>query len=97
MDTNVLLSALRSKQGASYKLLISLINGAYRPNISVPLFVEYESVTKRAGMVTALTDNDINAVLDCRLSKSNIREIFYLWRPCLKAVTAQEFMMESGI
>ncbi|MBA1446705.1 MAG: putative toxin-antitoxin system toxin component, PIN family [Gammaproteobacteria bacterium] len=84
IDTNVLVSALRSKQGASHKLLISLVNSEYRPNISVPLFIEYESVTKRAGMVSSLTDNDINAVLDYLLKKSSIREIFYLWRPCLK-------------
>ncbi|MBL3529674.1 MAG: putative toxin-antitoxin system toxin component, PIN family [gamma proteobacterium endosymbiont of Lamellibrachia anaximandri] len=84
IDTNVLVAALRSKKGASHKLLISLINGAYQPNISVPLFVEYESVTKRSGMVAGLTDNDINTVLDYLLSKSSIREIFYLWRPCLK-------------
>lgn len=84
IDTNVLVAALRSKRGASYKLLISLINDAYQPNISVPSFVEYESVIKRAGMVDGLTDNDINAVLDYLLSKSSIRKIFYLWRPCLK-------------
>ncbi|MBL3591823.1 MAG: putative toxin-antitoxin system toxin component, PIN family [gamma proteobacterium endosymbiont of Lamellibrachia anaximandri] len=84
IDTNVLVAAFRSKQGASYKLLISLINGAYQPNISVPLFVEYESVKKRAGMVGGLTEKDINAILDYLLSKSSIREIFYLWRPCLK-------------
>ncbi len=35
-------------------------------------------------MVGGLTNNDINAVLDYLLSKSSIREIFYLWRPCLK-------------
>ncbi len=35
-------------------------------------------------MVSGLTDNDINAVLDYLLKKSSIREIFYLWRPCLK-------------
>lgn len=84
IDTNVLVSALRSKQGASHKLLISLVNSEYQLNISVPLFIEYESVTKRVGMVSGLTDNDINAVLDYLLKKSSIREILYLWRPCLK-------------
>ena len=84
IDTNVLVSALRSKLGASYKLLISLPNDTYQPNISVPLFVEYESVVKREGMLSGLTEVDIDAILDYLLSKSSIRKIFYLWRPTLK-------------
>ncbi|WP_456417585.1 putative toxin-antitoxin system toxin component, PIN family [Thiolapillus sp.] len=84
IDTNVIIAALKSKQGAAYKLLISLPNDVYKPNISVPLFVEYESVAKRAGMVAGLTGEEINAILDYILSKSSIREIFYLWRPYLK-------------
>ena len=84
IDTNVLISALKSKRGAAYKLLNSLVDDAFKPNISVPLFVEYESVAKRSGMVAGLTEQEIDAILDYILSKSNIREIFYLWRPCLK-------------
>ncbi len=84
IDTNVLIAALRSKRGASYKLLISVGKGVYRPNVSVPMFIEYESVAKRARNAVGLTANDINAILDYILSKSSIREIFYLWRPFLK-------------
>ena len=47
IDTNVLISALKSKQGASYKLLISLPDNLFVPNVSVPLFIEYESVAKK--------------------------------------------------
>jgi putative PIN family toxin of toxin-antitoxin system len=83
-DTNVLIAALKSKRGASYKLLISLPNGVYKPNISAPLFIEYESVAKRTGLVSDLTHEEIDAILDYILSKSSIREIFYLWRPYLK-------------
>lgn len=84
IDTNVLISALRSKQGASHKLLLLLADGTFTPNVSVPLFVEYESVAKRTGLVSGLNSNDINSILDYFLSKSNIRKIFYLWRPFLK-------------
>ena len=84
LDTNVLIAALRSKRGASYKLLISLTDGLYVPNISVPLFVEYESVAKRKGMLEGLSNEDIDAVLDYLLSRSSIRKVFYLWRPFLK-------------
>ncbi len=84
IDTNVLIAALNSKRGAAYKLLISLANDVYKPNISVPLFIEYESVAKRTGLVSGLTEQDIDAILDYILSKAGIRKIFYLWRPYLK-------------
>jgi len=84
IDTNVLISALKSKQGASHKLLLLLANDVFIPNISVPLFVEYESVAKRVGLLSDLNSSEINSILDYFLSKSNIRKIFYLWRPFLK-------------
>ena len=84
IDTNVLISALRSDQGASHKLLISLPNKTYTPNVSVPLFIEYETVAKRVGLLSGLSDDDIDSILDYFLSQSNVRKIFYLWRPFLK-------------
>ena len=84
IDTNVLISALKSKQGASHQLLFLLADDIFTPNVSVPLFVEYESVAKRTGLLSGLNSNDINSILDYFLSKSNIRKIFYLWRPFLK-------------
>jgi putative PIN family toxin of toxin-antitoxin system len=84
IDTNVIISALKSKQGASHKLLLALPENKYLPCISVPLFVEYESVAKREGLVKHLRPEDIDEILDYILSKSSIREVFYLWRPILK-------------
>lgn len=85
LDTNVLIAALRSKRGCAYKLLILFTEDLYVPNVSVPLFVEYESVAKREGMVPEeMTEEDIEAILDYLLSKSSIRKVFYLWRPILK-------------
>ncbi len=84
IDTNVLVAALRSDKGASYKFLSLLPEGFYTPNISVPLFFEYEAVLKRKGMVPALNAADIDAVLDFVLRRSRIRKIYFLWRPFLK-------------
>ncbi len=84
IDTNVLISALMSKQGASYKLLMSLAENKFIPNVSVPLFLEYESVTKRDGVITALNFKEIDSILDYILSNSRVRKVFYLWRPYLK-------------
>ena len=84
IDTNVLISALKSQKGASYKLIMSLPRGLFVPNISVPLFLEYESVAKRQGLVSKLGSQEINSILEYFLSKSSIRKIFFLWRPFLK-------------
>ena len=83
VDTNVLVAALKSQLGASYKLLNLLPSGCYIPNVSVPLFVEYEAVLKRPGMIPGLSLNEIDSVLDYFLSCSSLREIYYLWRPHL--------------
>jgi putative PIN family toxin of toxin-antitoxin system len=85
LDTNVLIAALRSKRGSAYNLLILLAEDLYVPNVSVPLFVAYESVAKREGMVPKeMAEEDIEAILYYLLSKSSIRKVFYLWRPILK-------------
>jgi putative PIN family toxin of toxin-antitoxin system len=84
IDTNVLVAALRSKRGASYKLLISLVDDHYIPCVSVPLYLEYESVLKRPGLVESLSHQEIDDVLNYFLSRSSLRKIFFLWRPFLK-------------
>ncbi len=84
IDTNVLISALKSKQGASYKLIIALPKGFFVPNVSVPLYLEYESVTKRQGLVSKLSSQEIDSILEYFLRKSSIRKTFFLWRPFLK-------------
>jgi len=80
----VLVSALKSKRGASFKLLTLIGQNKFDINLSVPLILEYEDVAKRLIGGTALNEEDINDILDYICSVSNRREIFYLWRPFLK-------------
>jgi len=84
LDTNVLVSALRSQKGASYKLLTLIDNGNFQLNISVPLFLEYESVTLRKEQKLRLNKADILDVLNYIAKVASKREIFFLWRPYLK-------------
>lgn len=46
VDTNVLVSGLRSKLGASYKLLSSLKDVRWQINVSTTLVFEYEEILK---------------------------------------------------
>ena len=82
IDTNVLVSALRSRNGASFRLLELTGRGHFETVLSVPLVLEYEDVLAREYMPV---DNEtVSDVLDylCRASKS--RKVFYLWRPVLR-------------
>ncbi|MEH1852674.1 MAG: PIN domain-containing protein [Nostoc sp.] len=47
LDTNVLLSGLRSNRGASYKLLTILNDRRWQLNVSTTLVFEYEEILKR--------------------------------------------------
>lgn len=84
IDTNVMVAALKSRDGASFKLVMALTTGAYRPCLSVPLFIEYEAVLKRTDLVSSLSSQDLDDFLDYFLSQSSIHEVFFLWRPFLK-------------
>lgn len=104
IDTNVWIAALRSKRGASHKLLSLIDSGKFEMNISVPLVLEYEDAAKRLVGEIPLTARDIDDILDFIYLVANQRKIYYLWRPLLSdpnddmvlelAVTAQcEFIV----
>lgn len=84
IDTNVIIAALRSRRGASFKLLSLIDAGLFRVNLSVPLFLEYEAVAKREQHRFTLDDQDIEDILNYIAAVSDKRDIFFLWRPFLK-------------
>jgi putative PIN family toxin of toxin-antitoxin system len=84
IDTNVFISALRSKRGASYKLITAIGSGLFDMNISVPLILEYEAAAKRLIGETKLTSDDIDDIIDYICSAAGHWKVFYLWRPFLR-------------
>ena len=84
MDTNVLVSALRSKLGASFRLLSLVGEGEIEIAVSVPLVVEYEAVTKRQSRQLGLSHADIDDIIDYLCLVGRHHEIFFLWRPLLR-------------
>lgn len=83
IDTNVLIAALRSKRGASFRLLMLLGSKAFDVYISVPLVLEYEDVTKRMIGDISLTEQDLDDIIDYICAVGNQQELFFLWRPYL--------------
>lgn len=85
IDTNVLVSALRSRDGASF-LLISLLgeNEKFDIYISVALILEYEDAAKRLLGKVEITEDVIDDVIDYICLVGNEQQVFFLWRPFLK-------------
>jgi putative PIN family toxin of toxin-antitoxin system len=80
LDTNVLVSAFRSREGVSFRLLSQLREGRFEISISVPLVLEYEDVLLRA---TTLSEESVLAVVRYLSSVAHRQKIFFLWRPSL--------------
>ena len=83
LDTNVLVAALRSKRGASHQILRLIGTGVFRSNIPVALALEYEEVLKRADLLSALTEGDVDRLLDYIFQCSNLALSVYSMRPNL--------------
>lgn len=83
LDTNVLVSALKSKKGASHQVLRAIRDGRIRIAVSVPLVVEYESVLLRPGMIPTYAPAEIGRIIDALTSLAWHQAVYFLWRPWL--------------
>lgn len=84
LDTNVLVSAIRSRLGASYKVLSLVGTDVFDVAISIPLIFEYEDVLMRHAEEAGLAEEDVRAIVDYICSVGVRQEIFFLWRPYLR-------------
>ena len=82
IDTNVLLAAMRSRLGASFRLLSLVDSGKFETSVSVALVLEYEAALMRN--VPLLNKQEINDMLDYLCGISRHQTPFYLWRPLLR-------------
>ena len=94
MDTNVLVAALKSSCGASFRLLSLVEHGIFTLHVSTPLVLEYEAVLKRG--ITSLSAEEIDDVVDFLCSRAVLNKIFYLWRPMLKDPD-DDFVLELAV
>ena len=94
MDTNVLVTALKSSRGTSFRLLAMIENSRFVLHVSTPLVAEYESVLKRSEL--ALIEAQIDDVIDFICARAVQHQIFYLWRPILKD-PGDDFVLELSV
>ena len=85
VDTNILVSAILSPDGAAREVLRRCLTGRYRPLIGNALFLEYEDVLSREKLFAAapIGPEDREALLDAFLGACQWIEIAFLWRPNL--------------
>ncbi len=95
LDTNVLVAAFRSKQGASFRLLRLFIDGdpLWQINVSTALVLEYEAVLKRERHRQGKEMFLVDAFLDDLIARANRCSIFFLLRPYLRDAN-DDFVLE---
>ena len=83
IDTNILVSGLRSRLGASNELLTRMALRHFRPVVSTALCLEYADVLHRPGLLPSYTSQQIDAFLDSFCSLAREVPIYFRWRPYL--------------
>jgi putative PIN family toxin of toxin-antitoxin system len=83
LDTNVLVSAIRSDRGASFRLLSLVGTGQFDVCLSVALVLEYEGVMKRETLRGKFRVSVIDDILDYVCQVGQRCEVYFLWRPSL--------------
>lgn len=97
LDTNVLVSGLISRQGASHHVLRALDAGRFRAAVSTALFLEYEAVLQRPDIraATGHSAQDVSHFLDAFAHRCVGVNITFRTRP-LMADPADEMVFETA-
>ncbi len=98
IDTNVLCSGLISRRGASNRLLQMIGTKDCLMLVSVPLFLEYESVLKRPEMILrhGFSSEKLDLLLAFWASNSRSVTLHVLWRPQLSDPN-DEMVLETAV
>ena len=96
IDTNVVIAALRSRRGASSKLLSLLGTGLFDIHDSVPLILEYEDVIQRQRASLGLSNHDVADFINSLCALAQHHEIYFLWRPFLPDAN-DELILELAV
>jgi predicted nucleic acid-binding protein len=96
LDSSVLVSALRSRRGASFRVLTLLRAGQFEVALSVPLALEYEAVLVRHAKALGLSRDEADGLVDYLCDVGYRQAIHFLWRPALRDPRA-EFVLELAV
>ena len=92
LDTNVVVSALRSRQGASFAIIRNLGKN-WTPLISVTLILEYEAVGKREAERLGIAQRVVDAIVRAFCYFGRETDVYFRLRPFLPD-DGDEFILE---
>lgn len=98
LDTSVLVAGLRSRLGASNRVLAAIARQRIRPLVTTAVFLEYEAVLLRAEqrLATGMNEADVEGFLSALAAAAEPVEISFRWRPQLRD-PADELMLEAAV
>lgn len=98
LDTDVLVAAFRSDQGASRQLLLGALDRRFELLLSVPLVLEYEAVLTRPEQldVCGLRASEAERVLDDLVSVARRVRLSFRWRPRLPDAN-DDMVLETAV
>lgn len=98
LDTNILVSAGRSRSGASFAVLQALRQRRFVALVSVPLMLEYEAVLKRPEQLQVGTRAAamVDAFLDALCGYAERVHLHVLWRPQTRDAS-DEMVLETAL
>jgi putative PIN family toxin of toxin-antitoxin system len=95
VDTNVIVSAIRSRRGASFAIL-QQIGDSWAPLISVPLILEYEAVGKREAEQLRIPPSTVDAIARAFCFTGRETNVHFRIRPFLPD-PGDEFLLELAV
>ena len=84
LDSNILVSGLRSSLGASNLILERAALGHFEVAVSTALLLEYDDVLMRPGLVPGYDARTIQKFLDSFCAIAREAPIYFRWRPFLR-------------
>lgn len=96
LDTNVLIAALRSRNGASFELLRRIGASGWRLHVSTALLLEYEEVARREAAALWARPQRVEAILNFIAASAVEHAISFRWRPFLSDPD-DDFVLELAV
>ena len=98
LDTNIVVSGLRSPSGASAALLDRALSRAFTLLLSVALALEYEATARdtEQRIASGLSEADVATLLASLCAVAEPVYCWFLWRPQLRD-PADEMVLETAI
>lgn len=98
LDTDIIVTALRSATGGSNAVLREAAHGRITPLVTPALFLEYEAVLKRPEqrLVHGLGLRDIDRFLSALAAACEAVEVSFQWRPQLSDAN-DEMVLETAV